>query len=159
MRFLDLTIKFNEKLIFMKMLIIIGAILCSSLGSQELFSQITSGNYPSPSVGNSTDDKIVRRVDQKPRFNGDYKAFMTDNLNYPSEALEKGVSGVVTVEFTITSQGEVTSIRVLRGLGYGCDEEAIRVVKLTNKMWTPGMVKGEYVNCKLLLPVRFEIRD
>ena len=68
-----------------------------------------------------------------PRFTGgsnSYKEFITSNLRYPKEALEAGIEGTVVVEYGINDNGDVTSARVLKGLGYGCDEEALRLVRM-----------------------------
>jgi TonB family protein len=59
-----------------------------------------------------------------------FKEFIASNLQYPKEAMEAGVEGGVVVEYEINDNGEVVSPRVLKGLGYGCDEEAIRLVRM-----------------------------
>ena len=68
-----------------------------------------------------------------PAFKGGSKAFrefIANNLQYPKEALEGGIQGNVVVEYEINDNGDVVFPRVLKGLGYGCDEEAIRVVRM-----------------------------
>ncbi|TRZ74247.1 MAG: energy transducer TonB [Bacteroidetes bacterium] len=70
-----------------------------------------------------------------PKYIGGSKAFrefITENLRYPETALEAKVEGSVIVEYDILDNGVVSNPRVLKGLGYGCDEEAIRVVNLLN---------------------------
>ena len=59
-----------------------------------------------------------------------FKEFIANNLQYPKEAMEAGVEGNVVVEYEINDNGDVVSLRVLKGLGYGCDEEAIRLVRM-----------------------------
>ena len=59
-----------------------------------------------------------------------YKEFIANNLQYPKEAMEAGVEGSVVVEYGINDNGDVVSPRVLKGLGHGCDEEALRLVRL-----------------------------
>lgn len=69
----------------------------------------------------------------KPSYPGGPKAlwiFIRRNLRYPKEALEKKVSGVVRLRYTISGTGKVTGTQILHSLGHGCDEEAIRVVRL-----------------------------
>lgn len=56
--------------------------------------------------------------------------FIRQNLRYPKEALEKGIEGVVVVEFDYNEDGQVLRTRVKKGLGHGCDEEAQRIVKM-----------------------------
>ncbi len=59
-----------------------------------------------------------------------FKEFIAENVRYPEAALEAKVEGTVIVEYDIFDNGDVGNPRVLKGLGYGCDEEAIRVVSL-----------------------------
>ncbi len=66
-----------------------------------------------------------------PKYSGGSKAFkefITENLRYPDAALEARVTGSVIVEYDIHDNGSVSSPRVLKGIGYGCDEEALRLV-------------------------------
>ena len=59
-----------------------------------------------------------------------FKDFIANNLQYPKEALEAGVEGSVVIEYGINDEGTVVSARVLKGLGHGCDEEALRLVRM-----------------------------
>jgi TonB family protein len=59
-----------------------------------------------------------------------FKRFIYDNLIYPEEALAKGIEGSVYVSYTVDDMGVVIEARVTRGLGYGCDEEALRLIRL-----------------------------
>ena len=56
--------------------------------------------------------------------------FIAENLRYPESALEAKVEGTVIVEYEIDDNGDVSNPHILKGLGYGCDEEAIRLVNL-----------------------------
>ncbi len=70
---------------------------------------------------------------KKPVYKGGPKAlqkFIGQHLRYPEEALEKKVEGTVFLNYDINHEGQVTGARVIKGLGYGCDEEALRLVKL-----------------------------
>ena len=70
---------------------------------------------------------------QKPQYPGGKKAlsqFIKDNLKYPKEALEKGIQGRVWIYYEINGKGLVIKVKILKGLGYGCDEEAIRLVEM-----------------------------
>jgi protein TonB len=70
---------------------------------------------------------------KKPHLEGgkEYlREFLNENLKYPKEALEKGIQGDVFVGFSVNQFGEVLNPQVIKGIGYGCDEEAIRVIKL-----------------------------
>ena len=70
---------------------------------------------------------------KKPFYEGGITAlrkFIKENLKYPKEALDKKVEGTVLVRYDINHKGKVTGAKVLKGLGYGCDEEAMRLIKL-----------------------------
>ncbi len=74
-----------------------------------------------------------RHFIKKPRYPGGpkaLKAFVSKHLRYPEEARKRGIQGTVTVRYTINQKGQVVHARVIAGLGHGCDEEAIRVVRL-----------------------------
>lgn len=103
--------------------------------------------------------KINKEVDEWPQYSGgknELVKFIGNNVKYPKEAAESGISGKVFVEFIIDKNGEVTNATVLRGIGSGCDEEALRVV---NSMpnWTPGQKEGESVDVKMVLPITFQL--
>lgn len=58
------------------------------------------------------------------------RVFISQHLRYPEEGLKNKIEGTVSLTFTINYLGKVTEVKIISGLGYGCDEEAIRVVKL-----------------------------
>jgi TonB family protein len=69
----------------------------------------------------------------RPEFPGGRKALLqtiTDNLQYPERAREANIKGTVRLRYGINYKGEVVDVKVVKGIGYGCDEEAIRLVKL-----------------------------
>jgi protein TonB len=82
--------------------------------------------------------------------------YLKDHLAYPAEAKNKKVGGVVYVEFIVERDGTVRHARVVRGIGYGCDAEAVRVVR-GMKGWTPGKKGDRNVRVQLNLPVRFSM--
>ena len=65
-----------------------------------------------------------------PGGNAALKKFINGNLRYPEEALASQVEGVVHVSYTVTNDGNVEDVVVKKGIGYGCDEEAVRVISL-----------------------------
>jgi protein TonB len=76
---------------------------------------------------------------------------------YPKEAIDAGIEGKVFVEFYIEKDGTVSDAKVLRGIGYGCDEEALRVVGLMPK-WFPGKQRGQAVRVRYTLPINFKLQ-
>jgi TonB family protein len=83
-------------------------------------------------------------------------AFMVQNIKYPEQAKKNGVQGKVFVTFVIEADGSVTNVKVLRGIGAGCDEEAIRVISIMPK-WNPGMQDGKAVRTQFNLPISFKL--
>ena len=98
-------------------------------------------------------------VEVLPEFPGGMAAwskFLSKNLRYPSIAQENGVMGRVTVSFVVERNGEISAIKVLRGIGAGCDEEAIRVIK-KSPIWKPGMQNGKAVRVSYVIPIVFQM--
>ena len=97
-------------------------------------------------------------VDEKPMFNGgdanQFALWVGQNIVYPAQAKEKGVSGRVVLQFIIEKDGSVGEVTVLRGVDPDLDNEAVRVVSMSPK-WTPGKVKGEPVRVLFTFPLLF----
>jgi len=97
--------------------------------------------------------------DKQPEYPGGIKAFykfISQNIKYPSMALKRGVEGKVFVQFTIQADGKVSEVTVLRGIGAGCDEETVRVIKNSRK-WAPGVRKGVTAPVNLVVPITFKL--
>lgn len=98
-------------------------------------------------------------VDEYPEFTGGMKAFakyMERNLRYPSQAQDDGVQGKVFVSFVVEKDGSITDVKILRGIGYGCDEEAMKVIK-KSPLWKPGKNKGIPVRVRYNMPINFNL--
>ena len=80
--------------------------------------------------------------------------FFAKNLTYPEAAVKANMQGVVYVGFTLTETGRIAGPKILKGIGYGCDEEAIRLTKLMPP-WKPGRQNGKPVAIRYQLPIRF----
>jgi periplasmic protein TonB len=83
-----------------------------------------------------------------------FNLFIARNVVYPPQARRMGVEGKVFVEFVVERDGSITSVRTLKGIGAGCDEEAVRVIKLAPK-WSPAKQRGKAVRQKMVLPINF----
>ncbi len=104
-------------------------------------------------------DAAFEKVEKMPAYPGGHDAlvkFMIENIKYPEAAKKAKVQGTVFVSFIVKADGTVTDTKVLRGIGSGCDEEALRVVGLMPK-WTPGENKGKKVDVAFNLPVKFAL--
>ncbi len=105
----------------------------------------------------SEDDPIFTIVEVMPEYSGGLDSLMqylVRNIEYPSAAKKNLISGIVYVQFVVFKTGDVGNVKVIRGIGAGCDEEAVRVVKEMPK-WNPGTQRGKEVNVLYTLPVRY----
>jgi len=105
-------------------------------------------------------DTIYSLAERMPEFKGGEEAlydFLKNNIKRPSHAIELGIEGRVFVTFTVEKDGSLSDIRIIKGIGGGCDEEVLRVVGMMNGMWSPGIHNGKPVRVKYNLPVRFSI--
>jgi len=87
----------------------------------------------------------------------DFYAFVGKNLKYPKKAQRMGVEGKIFIQFIIDKQGNITELEVIRGIGMGCDEEALRVMKLAPR-WQAGKQRGKEVRVRMVLPITFKLR-
>ncbi|MFN7490966.1 MAG: TonB family protein, partial [Chryseotalea sp.] len=85
-----------------------------------------------------------------------FYTFIKTNLSYPQTARDKRTEGKVFVQFIINEDGRLSDVTVIKGLGDGCDEEAIRVVGLSPN-WKPGKQKGIPVKQRMVLPITFKL--
>lgn len=84
-------------------------------------------------------------------------AYINKNFVYPLFARENGITGIVYVKFIVETDGSLSDISLIRGIGYGCDEEALRVVS-SMPNWNPGKQQGRPVRVIVNLPVRLVLR-
>ncbi|WP_428665902.1 TonB family protein [Runella sp.] len=104
-------------------------------------------------------EEVMQVVDTHPQFPGGLAAmgnYLSKNIKYPEAARRANVEGKVFVSFVVRKDGSISNVEVIKGLGFGCDEEAVRVTEAMPR-WKPGMDKGAIVNVKFNLPIRFEL--
>jgi protein TonB len=99
-------------------------------------------------------------VEKMPEFMGGQEAMMKylrRNMHYPALALRSQVEGKVFVAFTVSASGDITDVEIIKGLGYGTDEEAMRVVRQMPR-WQAGVQNGQPVAVRYTLPITFSVR-
>ncbi len=99
-------------------------------------------------------------VDEMPEFPGGDAArikFFSENVKYPMVARETGVQGAVYLTFVVEKDGSISQVKLLRGIGAGCDEEASRVVGMMPK-WNPGRQNGNEVRVQFNMPISFILK-
>ena len=114
-----------------------------------------------PVVEPDNQNGVFNLVERMPEFPGGQEAmveYLSKNIKYPEAAVSAGIQGAVYVSFTVDADGAIRDAEVMRGIGGGCDEEALRVVN-SMPLWEPGMQRGEAVKVKYRMPIRFRLRD
>lgn len=104
------------------------------------------------------DTTIFCIVEKQPEPKGGYAKFykkISKNLKYPVRALNYGVDGKVYIGFVVDKDGSLTQVEVLRGIGFGCDEEAVNAIASADK-WNPGKQRGVPVRVKMVIPIEFK---
>jgi protein TonB len=103
--------------------------------------------------------EVFKVVEQMPSFPDGQAAllrYLAQNIEYPTIAKENGVEGMVVVQFVVERDGSIAGANVVKGIGAGCDEEALRVVRSMPK-WQPGKQRGQPVRVQFNLPIRFKL--
>lgn len=83
--------------------------------------------------------------------------FMLQNMKYPDEAKKRGVSGTVELFFIVEPSGNITNLKIEKGVGAGCSEEAMRLVKLLQ--WSPGLIGNNAVRTAIQLSITFNLNN
>jgi len=103
--------------------------------------------------------EIFTVVEDQPGYPGGDEArikYLAENIKYPQMARESQIQGTVYVTFVVEKDGRVRDVRVLRGIGGGCDEEAIRVIQNMPR-WNPGKQRGKPVRVQFNMPIKFTL--
>jgi len=117
------------------------------------------GNSNVKQVTEEDTNKIFTSVEQSPEFPGGNVAFgkyLSNNIRYPAIAKENNVQGKVFLNFIVERDGSLTDIKLIRGIGSGCDDEAIRVLK-SSPHWKPGILNGREVRVYYTVPISFTL--
>jgi len=126
----------------------------------------TKVDYTVPDIQQEMPEEVIEEeeiftiVEKMPEFPGGLKAlfgYLKKKLKYPAMAKDAGIKGKVYVTFIVDKDGSITNVEVLRGIGGGCDEEAIKVVKEMPK-WEPGRQRNKPVRVQYNLPISFILK-
>lgn len=120
-----------------------------------------NGNSVNGSDNSGNDVEVFVTVEKFPEFQGGMEGFakyLRKNLRYPASAAESNISGRVYLSFIVEKDGSLTDIKVLKGIGFGCDEEAVRVLK-KSPAWTPGIQNKQKVRVQYTLPIVFSLGE
>jgi len=111
---------------------------------------------PPPEEEEEDEEKVFVVVEKQPELKGGIGG-LQKKIEYPEMARKAGIEGRVIIQFVVNEQGQVVNPRVVRGIGGGCDKEALRVVKTAQ--FTPGMQRGRPVKVQYTLPITFQLRN
>ena len=106
-----------------------------------------------------TGEEVFEITEIQPKPAGGMEGWMNylvESIKYPEEAKERGIEGTVVMAFIVNSDGTISDIETLRGIGGGCDQEAMRVIQNAPK-WTPGQLGGKAVRVRMRLPLQFKL--
>ncbi|MAE86802.1 MAG: energy transducer TonB [Flammeovirgaceae bacterium] len=104
-------------------------------------------------------EEVLDFVEEMPSFPGGIQAFyqyVSKNMDYPARARRMGIEGKVFVQFIIDQQGNIIEATAVKGIGAGCDEEAVRVLEGAPQ-WNPGKQRGRAVKVRMRLPISFKL--
>jgi len=124
------------------------------------FEEITLTVVDDP-AGENEDDIFVL-VEKMAEFTADkdgVEAFIKKNLVYPSDAMKDGLNGLVYIEFVIDTDGSISDVEIVSSTDEVFEQEAIRVIKLTNKKWDAARQSGKKVKSRMVLEVVFELKE
>ena len=105
--------------------------------------------------------EIFTVVEAQPEFQGgseEFFKYLMNEMKYPKEAREKGIEGRVDVEFVVDKDGTLSDVKAVKGIGAGCDEEAVRVLK-NAPAFKPGTQNGKPVRVRMMVPIVFKLNE
>ena len=132
---------------------------CESVNNEAAVSEEMEDNLAADSRG-STGMEPAGEADVMPEPEEGLQGFLSyigNNIRYPEEARKQGIQGKVFIRFIITKEGSIANVEVEKGIGFGLDEEAVRVISSYDKKWKPGMSEGNAVNTKMVIPVAYAL--
>ena len=132
----------------------------SEMNDQQAAEAITNVQTSSVKKSEGIED-VYDMVDVQPLPENGMTSFyqwVAENMLYPTQARKLGVEGRVFVQFIVNEVGEITEVKAIKGIGAGCDAEAVRVMKSASK-WTPGQVDGKPVKVRMVMPFSFKLQS
>ncbi|MFD2531854.1 energy transducer TonB [Gracilimonas halophila] len=108
-----------------------------------------------PETDDSDELEVLEIAEFMPKMEGGLEALYND-IKYPELAKRNGIEGIVIAEFIITEKGKIEDLKIVRGIGGGCDEEVLRVIKLQS--FTPGIQNGNLVKVRMKQVVHFRLQ-
>ncbi len=149
-----------------KLTLLLTLSLVFSCGDEDLYVKPDGTDYQAVKAlpdqnSQSSANGIFLIVEDMPEFQGGkdaYNSFLLKNLKYPEQAKKMGVEGRVFISFIVNEDGSLSDFELVRGIGSGCDEEALRVY-MESPNWSPGKQKGKAVKTQMQAQVVFKLSE
>ena len=122
---------------------------------ETIIEELVIQDAPEEEIG----DEVFSVAEVMPSFPGGTPGFyeyISNNLKYPRRAKKAEVEGKVILRFVVDLTGQVSDVEVVKGIGFDCDEEAVRIIKDSPK-WIPGQQSGKNVRVRMIVPLNFEL--
>jgi protein TonB len=125
--------------------------------SPENFSESTITEEIEPEIFNPSLVEVQAMFNGKPAEEA-FREYISQNLRYPHIAIDNGISGKVFVQFVVDQKGNVVDVQVVRSADQSLDTEALRLIKSTSGMWTPGKQRNTPVKVRYTFPITFRLQ-
>jgi protein TonB len=146
-----------KKILSLVFLLALMGISVSTFAQEEVIIQNAKVSEATP----NDSDQVYVFVEDNPVFPGGDEArlkYISNNITYPNIAIESGIQGTVYVTFVVEKDGSISNVKVLRGIGGACDEEALRVIRNMPK-WQAGKHRGKEIRVQYNLPIKFVLEN
>jgi Ca-activated chloride channel family protein len=137
----------------------VGGVMAKSTPGRNSRGDAATASYEMAIEQQDQNEEVFTVVETMPEFPGGTDSllnFLRENLQYPENARKSSIEGSVFVSFTVGKDGSISDVKVVRGIGGGCDEEAVRVVRMMPK-WKPAEQRGKPVSSQFTLPIKFSL--
>ena len=138
-----------------------GEWLGKRLDTVNIVWEYNKGSLLTSSTVDGSGNKIYTKTEIAPEFSGgmtEFVRFLGKNIRYPVLARENGVKGKVVISYIVEADGSISNAKIVKGIGRGCEEEALRVMRLSPK-WSPGIVNGKPVRVAYSVPISFALSN
>jgi TonB family protein len=132
------------------------------IGNIKYVENYEKGNCIKGVAYSKKDSTLYKNPSEAPDFNGGMMAFgrfLQKTLKYPAAAQRSNVSGKVYVQFNVCTDGTVCDLKVVRSVGFGCDDETLRVILLSSGKWKPATVRGKAIKSKHTIPINYQLSE
>ncbi len=127
--------------------------------SETVIQNYTNAPPEAPKIEEEESEKIFVVVEKTAAPRDGMAAFykyVGENIKYPAQALRMGIEGRVFVQFVVGKDGSLSQFEVIKGIGFGCDEEAMRIIE-NSPPWQSGKQRGRPVRQRMVLPIFFQL--